>query len=156
MDAGDPTDHSQRLLDELQALRRMLGDEVADRIAPQDIPVLSDIVIDPTPESGLLDSESDSHAEPGCSAEPAPSGDDLPLENIDEEAIQDRVTSDRVAQDRTVQDNAPVPMQDAACAGQPQIEELIEELVDEWLPVLENALRERLQQLTEAELRSLR
>ena len=47
-------------------------------------------------------------------------------------------------------------MQDAACAGQPQIEELIEELVDEWLPVLENALRERLQQLTEAELRSLR
>lgn len=160
MDAGDSTDKAQRLLDELQALRRMLGDEVADRISPQDIPILSDIVID-TPECGPLDSESDPDVEPVHPAEPAPPGHDQPLENIDEAAIQDhvrpdRVSPDRVSPDRVAPDPASLPVRDASCAGQPQIEELIEELVDEWLPVLENALRERLQQLTEAELRRLR
>lgn len=151
MDAGDPTDTSQRLLDELHLLRRMLGDEVADRIAPEDIPVLNDIVIDPTSESGPLDIGADSPVEPEHPGEPGSPDVDLALENIDEAAIREGVALDRVA---PACDNGAAETDTGD--NQPHVEELIDELVDEWLPVLEAALRERLHQLTAAELRSLR
>ena len=150
-DSNSPFDKPEHLLDELESIKGLLGDD--DPQLPTDIPLLDDMVIDNLDANTQLlnlnrifDDGSDSEA----ASQPVPASVQFPRFQLDV-AISD-------------EDAAPPPQQQSTSSSpsRPRVRPdysrdiLIQELIDEFVPQIESALRDRLANFDTATLTKLK